>query len=50
MDQNDDIVLNYLKPVSFVNQQNLTEETRHERIVCVEGEIVSLKYSSARAN
>ena len=39
MDQYDNIVLKYLKSISFVNQQNLTEETSHERIVCVEGDI-----------
>ena len=51
MDQYDNIVLKYLKSISFVNQQNLTEETSHERIVCVEGEIyVSVKSSSAQAN
>ena len=36
------LVLNYLKTVHLINQQNLTEETSHERIVCLEGKIYAL--------
>ena len=44
------LVLTYLKTVLLINQQNLTEETSHERIVCVEGKIYALGESSnARA-
>ena len=49
-EQNDMLFLNYLLTVSLVNQQNLTEETGHEGIFCVQGEIYALvKSSKARA-
>ena len=45
-----ELVLSFLKTIYLLNQQNLTEETSHERIVCVEGKIYALvKSSNARA-
>ena len=45
------LVLSFLKTTFIVNQQNLTEGTSNERIVCVEGKIYALvKSTSALAS